>query len=401
MSRTKRAAFTLIELLVVIGIIGILLGLLLPALNKAREQANTVKCEANLKSIGQAMTQYLDDNHFTFPAAYIYNHMLLTSSDQEPSGPIWGYVHWSSYLYKNTSSIANTQDPKIYQSTFGWDMFTCPDVPNGGLPATNNPYINDGNPVDAPPNPSVPKWAPNEIPWNGVDLMAPRCAYTVNEALCPRNKFYPPTMPNPSDSGIRYMTRRYQFVRSNMVTHSSATILATEFAPAWTTVEGTGEVNNAVQVVKSHRPVSGFVITTNSVSNPGDFTQIPPAGGGTGGLFGSGATNGYRRAVYADPGAPVQSDITPNMPVPPNFRSTLDWVGRNHGSKKVDGTGWNIGTSNFLYLDGHVENKSIRDTVEHVSSTGAVSGTSEWGDYMFSINPYGDVESTQAYVKSN
>jgi len=64
----KRNAFTLVELLVVIGIIAVLIGFLMPALTKARAQANSVKCKSNLRTLGQMLVIYENENKgYLFP----------------------------------------------------------------------------------------------------------------------------------------------------------------------------------------------------------------------------------------------------------------------------------------------------------------------------------------------
>jgi prepilin-type N-terminal cleavage/methylation domain-containing protein/prepilin-type processing-associated H-X9-DG protein len=101
-----RPGFTLVELLVVIGIIAILIAILLPALQQARRQANTVKCLASLKEIGNAYRMYSVNNKGVYPAS---RHVDNRPGSQLPSR------RWTDLL-------------SPYMTNYGKDFTTVADI---------------------------------------------------------------------------------------------------------------------------------------------------------------------------------------------------------------------------------------------------------------------------------
>ena len=100
----RRRGFTLIELLVVIAIIALLMGILMPALSKARTQARMIRCQSNLGQYALAAKIYSGDNDFDFPYSFtwLYNkggvnhnwHDPANNLDQHPelAGCMWPYL---------------------------------------------------------------------------------------------------------------------------------------------------------------------------------------------------------------------------------------------------------------------------------------------------------------------
>jgi len=87
LDRRRPHAFTLVELLVVIGIIAVLISVLLPTLNKARDRGKTISCQANLRQIHQAAMNYAAENRGRLPYGFIFNKQNGINPRSNNSGP--------------------------------------------------------------------------------------------------------------------------------------------------------------------------------------------------------------------------------------------------------------------------------------------------------------------------
>ncbi len=307
-----RRGFTLVELLVVVGIIAVLVAVLLPAVSKAREAANVVKCASNLRGIGQGIAAYVVDLQGHLPASNTWRGLQIL-----PGGPARrrrSTAGRSTGRATCTASRGPRRDRRHHTGRWpGGSQFRCPSLPTAGC----------RRPTRSPATATLPNEAGRG---RGRRAQAPRLAYTLNEALCPRGFFV-----QGATAAGQVIKRPYRFVRAGSVRDSAGTMLGDrDVGPP---AAGGGRLarstpNQGSFVSASHRPVSGF---TSGLVRPEFLWHAADRGRGA-----------RRRRRRLEPGRhrdaePRPVDLDRGRTRSPS--TTLDWVGRNHGRRVLDATG--------------------------------------------------------------
>jgi prepilin-type N-terminal cleavage/methylation domain-containing protein/prepilin-type processing-associated H-X9-DG protein len=133
--RSSRNGFTLVELLVVIGIIAVLIGILLPALSKARERAKTISCSSNLRQLFTTARMYSTENRDSFPFGFIFANETPVGNGRNVAGKT-DQITWFSSLDRYMAKGATDAFPS--NGTSPWvdgatkrkfaKVFKCPSV---------------------------------------------------------------------------------------------------------------------------------------------------------------------------------------------------------------------------------------------------------------------------------
>ena len=124
----KSTGFTLVELLVVISIIALLLAVLMPSLQKAREQAVRIICATNMKSTGTSMAMYISDNKGTLPPDYVPARAEGKENDNDlttvfwqqklipytKNGKVFTCANYEKYFSTKSSSANKTKQDDLY-----------------------------------------------------------------------------------------------------------------------------------------------------------------------------------------------------------------------------------------------------------------------------------------------
>ena len=170
--RRRAGGFTLIELLVVIAIIALLMGILLPALSRAKKQGQAVRCLSNLKQIGMAMYLYAEDNDRRVIRAEIRDGLKANQN------PVFWSIAYMAYIGgSKTDAVTHYYEVDVYD---------CPSYPDQG--ADHRLHRQRIRLQD--PGQGVPRRDPSGgLPATGLDHLH---GATMNTSPCCTDRHHPP-----------------------------------------------------------------------------------------------------------------------------------------------------------------------------------------------------------------
>jgi prepilin-type N-terminal cleavage/methylation domain-containing protein/prepilin-type processing-associated H-X9-DG protein len=313
----REKGFTLIELLVVIAIIAVLIGLLVPAVQKVREASNRASCSNNLKQMGLALHNF-DNTHRRLPAALIHSGRYNNPNNRPYEGPEVSYKGQPYAVYNHSGFVALL--PYLELDNL-WKQY------NYQL-------------VGSPSNPYGLRLGPSPKPNPNDDV----AATYVKIYTCPSDENPPPVVTRnpytPSDFYTMVSARRSNYLFS--------TGAYTDYDADWSNTSrmyrGAFGNNGAASISQGiHDGTSNTIAIGESLQQAHNGSTI----------FGPYWGTGTHTAVH---GRGYYSNFTPNYPygtcaTAADEKCTYAWgFSSNHS-----------GTTNFVFLDGSVH--GIKDSI--------------------------------------